>query len=79
MKHSASFFCNTDCEYFPCHRTADAEAFNCLFCYCPLYTFPDCGGHFSYTADGIKDCSACTLPHKAQNYGYILEKLKETR
>ena len=32
-----AFFQNTDCEYFPCHKTAHPERFNCLFCYCPLY------------------------------------------
>lgn len=77
MKHSASFFCNTDCEYFPCHRVSDIENFNCLFCYCPLYTMADCGGHCCYTADGIKDCSDCLLPHKAENYPLILEKLRK--
>ena len=32
-----AFFQNTDCEYFPCHKTAHPERFNCLFCYCPLH------------------------------------------
>ena len=32
-----SFFSNRECEYFPCHKGADPENFNCLFCYCPLY------------------------------------------
>mgnify|MGYP000051950745 CR=1 FL=1 len=31
------FFCNRECEYFPCHKNADPDNFNCLFCYCPLY------------------------------------------
>ncbi len=78
MKPSASFFCNTACEWFPCHDVADTDNFNCLFCYCPLYTLPHCGGNCRYTADGIKDCSACTLPHKAENYTYILDKLRQT-
>ena len=33
-----SFFNHKECEYFPCHETAHPEEFNCLFCYCPLYT-----------------------------------------
>ena len=37
-KHYA-YFCNRECEYFPCHKGADPENFNCLFCYCPLYVF----------------------------------------
>ena len=24
-----AFFQNTDCEYFPCHKTAHPERFNC--------------------------------------------------
>ena len=76
MNHSASFFRNTDCEYFPCHEVANDEDFNCLFCYCPLYTKTDCGGNCCYTAEGIKDCSLCTFPHKAENYAEMLSKLK---
>lgn len=25
------FFCNRECEYFPCHKNADPDNFNCLF------------------------------------------------
>ena len=74
--HSSSFFRNTDCEYFPCHKVENDANFNCLFCYCPLYTTADCGGNFCYTDGGIKDCSDCTIPHQAENYGYILSRLK---
>lgn len=75
MKNNAHFFKNTECEHFPCHKVADTEDFNCLFCYCPLYTTADCGGNCTYTAEGVKDCSSCTLPHKAANYEYIVSKL----
>ena len=45
-----SFFQNRECEYFPCHKDADPETFNCLFCYCPLYALGrKCGGNFRYT------------------------------
>ncbi len=72
------FFQNKDCEYFPCHSGADPEKFSCLFCYCPLYALGDkCGGNFTYTDDGIKDCSNCRLPHCRENYGRICEKLKQ--
>ena len=68
-----SYFQNRKCEYFPCHAKADPENFNCLFCYCPLYALGDkCGGNFSYTETGIKDCSSCLRPHKAENYESIL-------
>ncbi len=67
---------NKACEYFPCHKGADPEAFNCLFCYCPLYALGEnCGGNFTYTEGGIKDCSACLLPHRPENYDKILSKM----
>lgn len=70
------FFQNKECEYFPCHPGADPEKFSCLFCYCPLYALgEDCGGNFSYTQQGIKDCSACLRPHRRENYEKILEKM----
>ena len=62
----------------PNHPTDDPENFNCLFCYCPLYALgPDCGGNFSYTESGVKDCTRCTLPHRRDNYGYITSKFQE--
>ncbi len=73
-KNSHAFFCNRDCQYFPCHSTAKPEQFNCLFCYCPLYALDDkCGGNVSYTENGIKDCSACLLPHSPGAYDHILK------
>ena len=73
-----SFFRNTECEYFPCHRIADPARFSCLFCYCPLYMLgPHCGGNFRYTEKGIKDCTDCLIPHLPENYGRITGKFKE--
>lgn len=70
------FFQHKSCEYFPCHKTADPEAFSCLFCYCPLYALgAECGGNFRYTETGIKDCSHCLIPHRRENYGKILCKI----
>lgn len=72
------FFQNKECEYFPCHKCADAENFSCLFCYCPLYALGDrCGGSFTYTEQGIKDCSNCLKPHRRENYGKIMEKMAD--
>ena len=72
------FFTHTDCEYFPCHPTDLPERFNCLFCYCPLYVLGEqCGGNFRYTERGIKDCSGCMLPHRAENYDYVIGKYPE--
>ena len=73
-----SFFQNTECEYFPCHKGVDPGRFNCLFCYCPLYMLgPDCGGDHSYTEKGIKDCTGCVIPHIPENYGRITGKFAE--
>ena len=78
QKNNCRFFANRECEYFPCHPEADPERFNCLFCYCPLYLMGEkCGGNFTYTPGGIKDCSACLLPHRRENYSYIVGKLME--
>ena len=38
MSEYYKFFQNKKCEYFPCHKGIPEEDFNCLFCYCPLYT-----------------------------------------
>ena len=73
-----SFFQHTACEYFPCHKTEHPEDFNCLFCYCPLYALGRrCGGNCTYTENGIKDCTACTFPHRRENYDALLARRKE--
>ena len=70
------FFQNKACEYFPCHKNADPDSFSCLFCYCPLYALGEkCGGNYTYTENGIKDCSSCLLPHRRENYNMIMEKI----
>lgn len=72
------FFAHRQCEFFPCHPTDAPEDFNCLFCYCPLYLLGEkCGGAFTYTPGGIKDCSGCLVPHRRENYSYIVQKLME--
>lgn len=80
MSKNYSYFCHKDCEFFPCHKGADMDDFNCLFCYCPLYAMGrECGGRFTYTPDGIKDCSACLYPHRRENYDSIIKRLYEFR
>lgn len=76
IKNSATFFNNKECEHFPCHKCEKEENFNCLFCYCPLYKEKDCGGNFTVLENGLKDCSNCLIPHNAENYDYIMNKLK---
>ena len=72
-----TFFTNRSCKYFPCHKGADPEKFNCLFCYCPLYAMgPGCGGNYRLTRNGVKDCTGCLVPHRRENYEKIMEKLR---
>ena len=76
MENSYCCFQNRECEYFPCHKNADPATFSCLFCYCPLYCLGEnCGGSFTYTEQGIKDCSKCLKPHRRENYLKIMEKM----
>ena len=76
MDNSHRFFRNTACRYFPCHPEADAAAFNCLFCFCPLYFLENCGGD-STTRQGVKDCTPCLRPHRPEGYDQILDRLRE--
>lgn len=67
---------NLKCEFFPCHNGIDKEAFNCLFCYCPLYLLKnECGGDYKITS-GVKDCSNCTKPHDKDSYEYVMKMMK---
>lgn len=71
-----TYFSNRNFHYFPCHKGGNAENFNCMFCYCPLYGLDNsCGGKFTYTQSGVKDCSNCLLPHSPDGYAYITKKL----
>ena len=74
MNNSSHYFKNTECEYFPCHKNADKDNFNCLFCYCPLYHMKNCPGN-SELFNGIKDCTNCTLPHT--DYDAVISVLME--
>ena len=78
--HSSHFFRNTECEHFPCHAGVSEEEFNCLFCYCPLYTLGKrCGGNFRYTEKGVKSCRDCTFPHRKENYRQIIARFDEIK
>ncbi len=72
-----TYFQNRNCPYFPCHAHS-GETFNCLFCYCPLYALGDgCGGNYRYLENGVKDCSACLIPHSPGGYGYVLDHFSQ--
>jgi Zn-finger protein len=77
MTEKGCFFSHRSCEHFPCHGI-EADRFNCLFCYCPLYG-ADCPGTPRYLqANGVslKDCSRCAFPHRKENYYAVLEQLR---
>ena len=72
------FLQNRECEYFPCHKGVPEEAFNCLFCYCPLYALGrKCDGSCTYTENGIKNCEHCTFPHRKENYEKVLARYQD--
>lgn len=78
MENSYRFYRNLDCIYFPCHKMENNEEFNCMFCYCPLYLFEECGGNYE-DKHGMKNCSNCIIPHKPKGYDYINNKIKELK
>ena len=77
MENSYRYFKNTDCKYFPCHKGL-SDDFNCLFCYCPMYSMPNCPGSKTYIEKNgkkIKVCTDCTFPHRPENYDKIIQIL----
>lgn len=77
-ENSAQYFCNKECEYYPCHKAGEEENFNCLFCYCPLYALGErCGGNFRYNERGVKDCSQCVIPHAKDGYEHVMSRIRE--
>ena len=76
-EYTYKFVQNRSCAYFPCHKVTDENSFNCLFCYCPLYFFEDCGGNKKILENGVKDCSACLFPHKKGNYEKVIERFRK--
>jgi Zn-finger protein len=74
---SDKYFENKSCERYPCHKTLTTDV-NCLFCFCPLYQM-NCGGIFTYTKSGIKDCSLCIIPHTKSGWVYVIGKIGEVK
>lgn len=81
-KNDFNHFQNYECRYFPCHGkepgtgSVPIEDFNCLFCYCPLYPYEDCGGNYSLEDYG-KDCSKCTRNHDKDAWKFIVSRLRK--
>ena len=75
IQNGTTFFRNVACSYFPCHEGVAPHEFNCMFCYCPLYALgPACGGTYTYTDAGIKDCSLCVRLHKGDEGARIVRE-----
>ena len=78
--HNSTFFQNRDCENFPCHTGVPEAEFNCLFCFCPLYSLGrQCGGNYFYTEKNIKSCKNCSFPHENENYDRIISRFDEIK
>lgn len=75
MKNNSKYFCNRECEYYPCHKGMDD--LNCLFCYCPMYHYKCPGNYRVFEANGkrLKDCMECTFPHIPEHYDAIMQVL----
>jgi len=77
MENSYCFYENRECKYYPCHN--GLEQINCMFCFCPLYTFERCLGSYVMLSDKNvirKDCSKCTFPHNPDNYETIIDFIR---
>lgn len=77
-ENSYRFFENKKCKFFPCHK--GLRDFNCLFCYCPLYSMEKCPGTPEYIeVDGrtVKACTNCTFPHQPESYDAIIQILEK--
>ncbi len=78
MKNSYKFYENKECMFFPCHK--GLGTFNCMFCFCPLYSYEHCLGNPKYIEVKemkVKDCSECLLPHRVEGYDVIVKFLSE--
>ena len=65
-----SYFSHKNCEYFPCHKGADPENFNCLFCYCPLYALGKTAPNASFlTEEKISDMLQVNIASLRKLYG----------
>ncbi|MBQ1726384.1 MAG: hypothetical protein II039_03245, partial [Treponema sp.] len=53
MKDDFCYFENHECKYYPCHKGSDN--INCMFCFCPFYTFANCPGNPAFIEkNGVK-------------------------
>ena len=62
---------NRACEYFPCHGGVPEEEFNCLFCWCPLYTlgcaFPHYRDNYRAVTERFPELAALAAKKEKDN------------
>ena len=73
-RDSYKTYSNVGCNFYPCHKVEDFTS--CMFCFCPLYHYDDCGGEYTHSTKGIKDCRHCVIPHKKDGWDYIMKVIK---
>jgi Zn-finger protein len=74
MENSYRYFENRECKFYPCHN--GIQNMNCLFCFCPLYHYENCGGNYTFLENNVKNCKDCIKPHTAEGYEEIIAFLK---
>ena len=78
MSEYYKFFQNKKCEYFPCHKGIPEEDFNCLFCYCPLYTLgKSCGGNCEFLEKWSQILHEMWFSASANNYDKVISRFQE--
>ena len=69
-------FINHECEFYPCHQMDEGGWESCIFCFCPLYLLECPGDYTTLPPSGMKDCSACTLPHAEGGWDRIMSAIR---
>lgn len=71
-------FKNTACEFWPCHPEEQMDGTGCMSCYCPLY-YLKCPGTYTRLANGRKDCSQCTIVHRAGGWEIVQQYMSDPK
>lgn len=71
-------FQNRKCEFWPCHPEEEMGGMGCMSCYCPLY-YLKCPGTYTRLADGRKDCSQCTIVHRAGGWEIVQQYMGDPK
>ena len=75
MENSYKYFKTQIANIFRVTRDFRMTLIVC-FCYCPMYSMPNCPGSKTYIEKNgkkIKVCTDCTFPHRPENYDKIIQ------